>query len=266
MLKRAVQYGASRFGYRLLRESTYQSLVVRSGGSDDLDLLQELQPEFLSETLGLLTKSKAQLRQDLLAYFYADRKKSGYFVEFGATDGVEKSNTYLLEREFGWSGILAEPNRSWHQELRSKRSVKIDERCVWSEGGEELEFAECENQELATLESLLHSDLHRRSRRVINRYRVQTVTLDELLLTHQAPKFIDFLSVDTEGSEAEIIRNFDFSTWEFGFVCIEHNRRKESEDQIETTLSSNGYQRVGKAVSKFDAWFIGPSIRRSVLK
>ncbi|MEA2989895.1 MAG: hypothetical protein QOG83_2606 [Alphaproteobacteria bacterium] len=38
------------------------------------------------------------------------RKTSGYFVEFGATDGSNLSNTYLLERDFGWHGILAEPN------------------------------------------------------------------------------------------------------------------------------------------------------------
>ena len=50
----------------------------------------------------------SQIKQDLFVlYYYQDTP--GYFVEFGALDGVDTSNTYLLEKEHGWKGILAEP-------------------------------------------------------------------------------------------------------------------------------------------------------------
>ena len=67
--------------------------------------------------------SHAQMFQDLWALFETDMKRGGYFVEFGATDGREISNTYLLEKDYGWQGILAEPNPVWHDALRTNRAV-----------------------------------------------------------------------------------------------------------------------------------------------
>jgi len=54
-------------------------------------------------------KSSAQLLQDLFVIYFSKGKKSGYFVEFGATDGISNSNTHLLEKALEWQGILAEP-------------------------------------------------------------------------------------------------------------------------------------------------------------
>ena len=80
------------------------------------------------------SKSFAQLHQDLWVLHETRHKRNGYFVEFGATDGVNLSNTCLLEREFGWRGILAEPNPAWHAALRQNRKADIDLRCVAAVG------------------------------------------------------------------------------------------------------------------------------------
>ena len=61
--------------------------------------------------LSHMQASPAQLFQDLFALFALNLKKNGVLVEFGATNGVNLSNTVLLERQFGWTGILAEPAR-----------------------------------------------------------------------------------------------------------------------------------------------------------
>lgn len=66
----------------------------------------------------LLKKARSQLRQDLMVASYLNYKKKGYFVEFGATNGKDLSNTYLLEKEFLWDGILAEPAKIWHREIK----------------------------------------------------------------------------------------------------------------------------------------------------
>ena len=85
---------------------------------------------FLHFVLQKYAESPAQLFQDLFVLFSLSQKREGFFVEFGATDGVELSNTLLLERSYGWNGILAEPAKCWHKDLRTNRNCVIDTRCV----------------------------------------------------------------------------------------------------------------------------------------
>ena len=87
-------------------------------------------------------KCKSQLGQEIFALIQNDFKRDGYFIEFGATDGLELSNTHLLEKEFGWTGILAEPAKTWHEDLYKNRSCNIETQCVWSRSGETLSFHE----------------------------------------------------------------------------------------------------------------------------
>jgi hypothetical protein len=71
--------------------------------------LNEIPDGTLIRLASLLEKSKSQLKQDLFVLAELDFKSNGFFVEFGATNGIDLSNTHLLENEFGWGGILAEP-------------------------------------------------------------------------------------------------------------------------------------------------------------
>ena len=59
-----------------------------------------------------------------------DFKKKGYFVEFGAQNGIDHSNSYLLEKKFGWKGILAEPSKGSQKKLIENRDSHIDFDCV----------------------------------------------------------------------------------------------------------------------------------------
>lgn len=106
-------------------------------------------------------------------------KRSGYFVEFGATNGRDLSNTYLLKKKYGWSGLLAEPFPHWHPDLRANRSAIIDHRCVWKASGEELCFVATDTApQLAGLESSAFDDRHSGRRREQGReITVRTVSL-----------------------------------------------------------------------------------------
>src|SRR5262249_12101999 len=77
------------------------------------------------------TCSNADGKQDLWVLHETRHKIDGYFVEFGAADGASGSNTLLLERDFDWRGILAEPNPVWHDDLKRNRKAAIDTRCVF---------------------------------------------------------------------------------------------------------------------------------------
>jgi FkbM family methyltransferase len=258
-LRKYIQFMLSVFNLRLIRESNYQELIlseVISAHHKRLSCFDDsnISPKLLRFLRRNIQFSKAQLLQDLLAVYFSD-KKQGYFVEFGATDGIEFSNTYLLEKKFGWTGILAEPAQIWMKELKKNRSVHLSFECVFTESGLTLDFQESSTHTLSSLSQFSGQDLHAVQRQKGKLYKVRTITLLDLLNQFGAPKFIDFLSIDTEGSEFEIIEKFDFSSYEFGFICIEHNHT-ENEFKIDQLLLRFGYVRILKNLSDFDGWYL----------
>ena len=206
------------------------------------------------EARRIFKSSKSQLGQDILALITSGAKKPGFFVEFGAADGVALSNSYLLEREFGWSGILCEPNRSWHKDLMRNRTCIIDTRCVYSKSGQQISFSENYISELSGISAFTGQDRHGILDRTTSSYQVQTISLLDLLKRHDAPKHVEFLSVDTEGSEFEILDSFDFSKYTFGFICVEHNFTP-NRTKIRDLLRSKGYKNIHPQLSGFDDWF-----------
>jgi FkbM family methyltransferase len=231
----------------LARSGTLIELLASSPATNDLTL---------GQSLGIVSKAKSQLGQDVLALAQVGIKNPGFFVEFGATNGLDLSNTYLLEKNFGWKGILCEPAKEWHEELNRNRSSAIDTRCVYSATGQRIQFSETSIGELSTISTYMKSDANRLIRKKAASYEVETVTLEDLLSTHNAPSYIDFLSIDTEGSEYEILRAFDFSRYSFGLICVEHNFTNNRE-KIRELLTANGYSQVLYEYSAFDDWYVG---------
>lgn len=206
-----------------------------------------------------LASSQSQFGQDFFALWELGFKRDGYFVEFGATDGVALSNTYLLEKHFGWRGILAEPAVCWHEALKHSRSARIDTCCVWPTSGETLAFAEV--GELSTAASLIDSDEYSAMRENgKTEYFVKTLSLVDLLRKYDAPRTIDFLSIDTEGSELQILRAFPFSEYRFSVICCEHNFTSNREP-IHELLTSNGYRRKWERLSGVDDWYVNDGSR-----
>lgn len=218
-------------------------------------ILSEWCPEVsLEEAEVILSNATSQLGQDVLALAVNGIKRDGFFVEFGATDGYGLSNSYLLEKKFGWTGILAEPSEEYWPSLNSNRDSILDPRCVWSESGRQLLFLS--SQELGSLEIVADRDLHRKVRsKNARKYMVNTVSLLDLLIEHQAPRHVDFLSIDTEGSEFEILSTFDFNSYSFGLICVEHNFN-EQRDKIRDLLRASGYEQVHSDLSKWDDWYV----------
>jgi FkbM family methyltransferase len=202
-----------------------------------------------------LSKSRGQLQQDLFALVMNNFKRNGFFVEFGATDGKALSNTYILEKEFAWSGILAEPCRVWYPALIQNRECYIEHKCVWTESGMELIFNETAGAQISTIDIYSDSDFHSAGRVDGKRYAVKTISLVDLLDKFSAPSEIDYLSIDTEGSEFDILQAFPFSKYTFKTITCEHNFSK-SREKIHTLLSQHGYRRVLQEFSQFDDWYV----------
>jgi FkbM family methyltransferase len=214
---------------------------------------RKVETKFLFANRG---KSKSQIYQDLHMALYCTQvpNSSNFFVEFGATDGVSLSNSHFVETELGWKGILAEPGKSWLTRLRSNRNAFISDKCVWRMSGEQMEFIDAVNPDLSGLETTF-TDFHKNRAGESERYVVETVSLNDLLGQHNAPKSISFLSIDTEGSELEILRALDFETWQFDMIVCEHNFQK-SRKEIKKLLLSHGYRRHLALASLWDDWYV----------
>jgi len=222
----------------------------------DLKFMMALGLANLKPMITLLSKSKAQLRQDLFILAETKYKREGYFVEFGATNGIDLSNTYLLETEFSWKGILAEPANAWKLKLHENRpNAFIETLCVWKDSNSLLTFNETDNPQLSTLDIFSDKDRHYNTRQAGNKYEVQTISLNDLLRKYQAPKYIDYLSIDTEGSEYEILKSFNFSEYSIGIITVEHNYTPQRE-MIFELLTSQGYKKKYENISNFDDWYV----------
>ena len=246
----------------LIKSGTFRRHLAALDGTLDPDFLQAAglirnatdDEALFVRDLVSDTKSFAQLRQDLWVLHETRHKRSGYFVEFGATDGVQLSNTCLLEREFGWRGILAEPNPAWHAALRQNRKAAIDLRCVFGRSGERVAFAATGHPELATIVGYESNDGHRQARHDHTVLDVGTVSLNDLLVYHDAPNEIDYISVDTEGSELDILAPFDFKRWNVMLFSVEHNGTGLEQD-LDHLMLRHSYERRYQNISKFDAWY-----------
>ena len=244
-----------RMGYTLARNSSLAALSAAAARGRDLDFLAALPDAQVAELLKLLPLSQAQLRQDLFVLTELGFKRCGYFVEFGAASGKELSNTWLLEKHFGWSGILAEPAKCWHERLAANRTCVIENRCVWKSTGDSLEFAEASEAEISTLTPFKGGDQHAASRRSSRHYQVETISLNDLMAEHKAPDSPDYLSIDTEGSQLEILQAFDFKRHPFKVITCEHNFTPARE-KIHVLLTAAGYVRKHEKISDFDDWYV----------
>jgi FkbM family methyltransferase len=213
--------------------------------------------DFVAYALRRAPDSQAQLFQDLFVLWSTKEKRRGYFVDIGACDGVFLSNTLLLERDYGWRGIVAEPNPLFTAKLKKNRSAIVSTQCVWSVSGKKLAFKQVAEPEYSTLKDIDPQDSHedRGVRSKFTTVEVRSVSLNDLLTKAKAPGTIDFLSLDTEGSELEILQAVDFDKWKFGHICVEHNFTPRRQEIFEL-LQRHGYTRVMPNVSRWDDWYV----------
>jgi FkbM family methyltransferase len=197
--------------------------------------------------------SRSQLGQDLWVLEQLNWKPGGYFVEFGATDGVLLSNTWLLEKHFGWQGICAEPNPKLFERLKQNRSCLTSPACIYRSTGERMRFVLADAY--GGLEVLGQDDQHVNKRNAYaaagDLIEVTTTSLMDLLQQNQAPPVIDYLSIDTEGSELEILAGIDWGRHQFRCITVEHNFTAQREG-IQALLEAQDYQRLE---AQWDDWY-----------
>jgi FkbM family methyltransferase len=201
------------------------------------------------------SKSTSQLSQDLLILYFTQLKKNGFFVEIGAADGFYMSNTLLLEI-YGWNGIIVEPLPTWHEKIK-KRKCQVDLRCIYDKSNSRVIFEDVlDYPELSGITEDVDQDNNTSLRKNAQKLEVDTISLNDLLEEYKAPNKIDYISVDTEGSEYKILKNFNFKKYDVEIFTVEHNFIENKRNSVFELMLSNNYVRVFQTISQWDDWYI----------
>jgi len=194
------------------------------------------------------SKSNSQLFQDLFVD-YILKKENGFYCEVGAFDGKKLSNTLYLEKNRGWSGILCEPDKRYTDTIRKNRTNNIlVTEPIFSKENIEVIFTELSHGR----SGIDKNSITEKS------YALKTSTLNKVLEENLNNKKINYLSIDTEGTEYEIIKGLDFDRFYPEIITIEHNYDKEKREKIYKLLKNKKYDRYFKSISRFDDWYVRP--------
>jgi FkbM family methyltransferase len=167
--------------------------------------------------------------------------EKGFFLDIGAHDGLSGNNTKYFE-EKGWEGVCVEPHPKVFEKLKNNRTCRVVNAAIWNEDTE-VDFLAVDGY--AEMLSGIVESYDPRHRDRVER-EISTMGGSSELIKIKALKFesldlpynIDFLSIDTEGSELKILEMVDFTKYHFKVICIENNFM---DPFYETFFSERGY-------------------------
>jgi len=193
----------------------------------------------------------SQYGQDLYCYerFFKGRLR-GVFLEIGADDGIDKSNTLFYEK-LGWIGICVEPSPLRFELLRKNRKCICENYAIYNKA-KRARFLDIKGWGKG-LSGIIENYDTRHIRRILNEMQhpqnrgwsiveVECISINELLERHKM-FYVDFCSIDTEGGELDIIRSLDMNRFTLDVVCIENNYKSR---EIHDFMTSMGYEMISR--------------------
>lgn len=156
-------------------------------------------------------KYYSQIKQDQWVLSKLNNKTNGVFIDIGAHDGISMSNTYTMEKYLGWTGVCVECNKDTLPELKKNRTNPICDKAVFGETGLILNF---NSDSDPTMSGIVDENTG---------VTVETITIEDIIRQYNLPNDIDYISLDTEGSELVILNSFDFKKHNVKCWTIEHN-------------------------------------------
>lgn len=191
----------------------------------------------------------SQVGQDLWVMRYPR-----FFIEAGAHNGIDISNTYLLEQN-GWQGICVEPGEDFKLLEQNRKCVCVN-KALWKE-----------NRIVKFNELGCGSSISQDGKEI------EAITFKTLLEDYKAPRIIDYISLDVEGAEYDVLSVFPFDEYEVLLWTIEHNQAKDGgkmRDQIRELMTSKGYKlAVGDVYcgdDPFEDWWVNTKYNDTLQK
>lgn len=180
----------------------------------------------------------------LIRDFFGGRP--GYFVEVGANDPYQHSQTWHLEQR-GWDGVLIEPQPALAERLKAERRAQVFAAACSSpeRAGRTVSLY------VAGAQSTLDRDSMSPGHRPDGVIDVPARTLDDILTEARSPAPLDFLSVDVEGHEIEVLRGFDIARWRPRLILLEDHVVSLDKHRY---LKARGYRLIRRTI--FNGWYV----------
>ena len=196
--------------------------------------------------LGNFPQFFSQFGQDrYLQQHLFEKKRDGVFVDVGAYDGIAGSNTLFFEKFLGWRGLCIEADAIQFTRLKTFRSCDCVQACIADRDGAArfLNVAEGLTMMGGLVDHYEPTDLkmvtERSAAKIVS---MATRRLDSVL-NERGIGAIDYLSIDTEGSELAILKSLDFARFKIRALSVENNRNTP---QIPDYMQSVGYRRIAR--------------------
>ena len=200
----------------------WKTINVFYGSNDNFESLLPDNQHFFS-----------QARQDEVVLSLLRNKTNGYFVDLAANDATAWSNSYALERHYGWKGLCIEPNPMyWYNLTHARKNCELVGAVVGKNRMDEVRFLFKD-----VLGGIVGPEFdNRRAAHLKASERKYTVTLSEIFQKFDVPRVIDYLSLDVEGAEEFIMSSFPLEDYRIRILTIER-----PQEGLRKILESHGY-------------------------
>lgn len=215
------------------------------------NLAKSLIPKLLQEQVKLKAKygfskrSFSQEGEDLILHRIFERKSEGFYVDVGAHHPFKFSNTYLFYRK-GWRGINIEPNPEAIELFKKYRPKDINLNLAIGQGGE-LTYYMFNEPALNTFDKFLAMNRTKSGEyHIIKEMKIETYPLKKVLDMYLSDsQEIDFINVDCEGMDLDVLKSNDWNKYRPKIILIEIIPPHEIPDvlnhPIAIFLQDNGY-------------------------
>lgn len=213
-------------------------------------MFKKFVPEFIKAPLRARLHERrffrSQAGQDLWVFGEVfNEQRNGFFLDIGAHDGVAGSNTYILENRYDWQGICIEANPDTFDLLKRNRRCQCVNVCLDQADGK-IAFAKRD-----AFSGIISSETDNKPGSPEGDVIVApTTTLSNLLGRLSAPKKIDYVSIDIEGAEERVLKEFPFSDYHISCITIERPSRA-----LRTILEANGFTLI-KEIPGLDCFYL----------
>ena len=192
-----------------------------------------------------------------------NHKKDGFFLDLAAGDGVCISNTYALEKDYGWQGICIEAHEGHFDKLKNNRKCFCDNSCIDGKR-HKVNFVNRAGDDMLGIltpfcSGIVDEDTGNKFADPIRDDFVikETVTLLDILKKYDASKVIDYFSFDVEGAETRILKDFPFDEYTFLSMSIER-----PSNLLNKILAEKEYVLVG--IKDIDALYVHKSVFKNL--